>query len=73
MCLGPSQVRTPPPGSQGCGGGSEGWAVVPAGRAGAQDQCPGAHQHQLRPWGGPAAGLYPGSALLELWGVRGDG
>lgn len=31
MCLGPSQGRTPPPGSQGCGGGSEGWAVLPAG------------------------------------------
>lgn len=47
---------------QGCGGDSEGWAAVPAGRAGAQDQRPGAHH--VTP---AAAGLHPGSALLELW------
>lgn len=52
--------------SQGSGGESEGWAELPAGLAGAQDHYPGATQvssQQLRPRGGAAAGLCPGSAL----------
>lgn len=36
---------------QGCGGDSEGWAAVPAGRAGAQDQRPGAHHVTLQQQG----------------------